>query len=99
MNLIDSCAIEVSIDHMKKNNINKLKISLKDGENEINLNNEKILLINNKKEEFLLKKSFGWSFSYLFDRKFEFFSTFEEFIFPTSDRYKIIIIFIINIYI
>jgi hypothetical protein len=87
-NLLDNTAIETSYQYYKSQEIKELNgIQLEIGEYDLKTENEKIILENNE-EKYIIERNKGWTFSYFFDRKYEFYFSIEEFVFPTCEIFK-----------
>lgn len=81
INIFDNCALEIANIHCKKEGLDEISLQLEDGayifyQNPFRFVNEKT------KEEFYLQKIEGRTFTYLFDRKYQFYLCVDEFLFP-----------------
>jgi hypothetical protein len=84
--LLDSCAIETSYNYMKENAYDVLEINLRDGKYTLNKNDVTITKLGESNAKPVkLKRTEGWTFSYVFDRKYMFYLCLEEFVFPTYE--------------
>src|SRR5690606_31899277 len=98
LSLQDNCAVEISFDYAKNNNYDRLDINLKDGKYSLVIHNDddvtitKIADLNeqpvNNARPVKLKRSEGWTFSYVFDRKYTFYLCIDEFVFPTYESMR-----------
>jgi hypothetical protein len=85
LNWKDSSAIEITSNHALRENRRNLNVKLKDG---VYLFDSQHLTIEKDSKMYKLQREEGCSFSYMFDRKYEFYLCTEEFIFPTFEYFQ-----------
>lgn len=82
-NIFDNCAIEYAYIHCTREQVAEIHLNLSD-ESEYLFGRDPLRLVHEEsKTEYSLVRTSGRSFSYVFDRKYQFYLVVDEYLFPT----------------